>query len=271
MHHGLRSLRIAGPQPVSFASVPSGRGPITSPDVDGASAHPAAEIAASVSRSAHCLHSRFLEGLSGIDRKSIVAAGVYRRVPANYLIANQEDPADRLFLLIRGRGRYFYLTEDGRKIILHWILPGDILGGAALLPTAFHYLVGAEMVRDGWCVIWDRSTIRSLAANYPKLVENTLAVAIEDYLAWYVTAHAALTCEAARDRLARVLVALAHRPGDPVPDEAEVEVTNEELASASNITPFTASRLLNEWQRAGLLSKTRGRVLLHSPKRLVGR
>ena len=32
---------------------------------------------------------------------------------------------------------------------------------------------------------------------------------------------------------------------------------NEDLASAANVTLFTASRLLNEWQRNGLVNQER--------------
>ena len=44
---------------------------------------------------------------------------------------------------------------------------------------------------------------------------------------------------------------------------------NEELASAANITTFTASRIMSEWQRDGLLIKERGKVLVPFPERLL--
>jgi CRP-like cAMP-binding protein len=40
------------------------------------------------------------------------------------------------------------------------------------------------------------------------------------------------------------------------------------LAIAANITPFTTSRLLNEWRRNGAVVKTRGKILLRFPQRL---
>ena len=44
----------------------------------------------------------------------------------------------------------------------------------------------------------------------------------------------------------------------------EVNVSNEELANEANVTIFTVSRLLSEWQRKGLLVKSRGRVVIRS-------
>jgi CRP-like cAMP-binding protein len=40
------------------------------------------------------------------------------------------------------------------------------------------------------------------------------------------------------------------------------------LANKANITLFTASRLLSEWQRSGAVVKTRGRILLRNLQKL---
>jgi CRP/FNR family transcriptional regulator, nitrogen oxide reductase regulator len=193
---------------------------------------------------------------------------VQRRFSANSVVVNQEDTADRLYLLTNGRGRHFYITEEGRKILLHSLTPGDIFGSAALLSTPSHYLVSIEMQQDSWLLIWDRATIRRLAARFPRLLDNVLEIAAYRYLSWYVAAHAALTCSTARQRLANALASLADGTGHKIRDGIELQVSNEDLANTANITPFTASRLLNEWQRSGALSKTRGRILLRSPERL---
>ena len=88
------------------------------------------------------------------------------------------------------------------------------------------------------------------------------------YLDWYIAAHGALVSDTARQRLASVLARVAESMGSQVPGGVELQVTNEELASAANITLFTASRILNEWQTARALTKHRGRIILHSPRRL---
>jgi CRP-like cAMP-binding protein len=87
-------------------------------------------------------------------------------------------------------------------------------------------------------------------------------------LGWYVADHVALTCHTARQRLAQVLIRLAGVIGQKVPGGVEFDATNEELASAANITPFTASRLVSEWQVNRAIVKRRGKILLRSPERL---
>lgn len=116
-------------------------------------------------------------------------------------------------------------------------------------------------------LVWDRVTLRSLASRFPLLLENATLIA-HDYLAWYVADHVALIGQTARQRLARVLVCLAQTIGEKVSEGFEFDATNEELASAANVTSFTASRLLSEWQNNGAIVKQRGKVLLCSGDRL---
>ena len=225
---------------------------------------PASGIAAPTSE----LKSRFLEGIGRPDLKVILAAAKPRQFPANSIIVSQGNPADYLYLLTKGRARYFFTTEDGRKLLLLWLSPGEIFGGSALLAIPSSYLASTETVKDSHVLAWDRSTIRGLAARYPKLLENALLTA-SDYLAWYVAAHVALTSHSARKRLGGVVICLAELIGEKVPGGFEFDATNEELASAANITPFTASRLLSEWQRNRAVLKRRGKILLCSPEKLL--
>ncbi|MGC1295117.1 MAG: helix-turn-helix domain-containing protein [Alloacidobacterium sp.] len=51
--------------------------------------------------------------------------------------------------------------------------------------------------------------------------------------------------------------------------ESRLNIRNEELAHEANITIFTASRFLSEWQRKGILTKSRGKVVLRSPETLM--
>jgi len=214
------------------------------------------------------LKSRFFEGLASRELEIILTAATQRRYRASSVITNQGNPAEHLFLLTSGHARYFYITQDGQKTLLLWLTPGEILGGAAFLSSPSKYLISTEAVRDSSFLVWDRGTIRSLAARYPRLLENALFMG-SDYLAWYLADHVALVCDTARERLAQVLTHLAGVIGQKVPGGVEFDVTNEELASAANITPFTASRLLSEWQTNSAVVKRRGKIVLRSPERLL--
>jgi CRP/FNR family transcriptional regulator, nitrogen oxide reductase regulator len=197
----------------------------------------------------------------------ILAAARSRRFSAKAVMTHQGEPADHLLLLRTGRARYFYETPHGRKIILRWITPGQVFAAAALISRPSTYLVSTEAVRDSVVLVWDGPTIRVLARRFPRVLENVLILAM-DHFTWYVAAHAALASETARQRLANVLLGLAPKFGQTVSHGVELDATNEELANSANISPYSASRIISEWQKAGAIRKYRGKILLRSPQKL---
>ena len=212
--------------------------------------------------------TRFLEGLDATTTRAILAAGVHQRFSAKTVIVHQGDPAGHLFLLLTGRARRFFLTEDGQKLVLLRVPPGDVFGDATMLGKPAEYLVSTEAVVNSSVLVWTRSTIRNLCERHPRLLENALLMSF-DYLHAYRAAHASLVSNSAPQRLAQVLANLADGIGQKVAGGVELDVRNEELASEANISLFTASRLLSAWQREGILVKRRGKVLLRFPGRLL--
>ena len=214
-----------------------------------------------------CPNIELLKGLKQQEIDTILAAATSRRVPAMSIMTSQDEPADHLMLLWKGRARYFFETPNGKKLIMIWITPGHAFGGAALVSQASNYLLSTETVCDCVVLVWEGPTIRGLARRFPRLLENAIVIAVE-YLSWYIAAHAALCSQTARQRLAGVLLGCKSSMGRRVSSGIEFDVTNEELANAANITPYTASRILSEWQRAGAIRKVRGKIVIRSTERL---
>ena len=221
-----------------------------------------------ISSSIDNLNPPFLQGLSPPEIKAVLAAATERHFPLGAVLFTHGTRAEHLYLLIDGRARYFFTTEDGQKLILLWLPPGSTFGVSALLPKASLYLASVETVQPSYLLMWKRPTIRGLAGRFPRLIENTLAVG-SDYMSIYVATHVALTSQSARRRMAGLLRNLAWGFGRKVRGGIELDVTNEDLASAANVSHFTASRLLSEWGHEGILAKKRGKILLRSPEKLA--
>jgi CRP-like cAMP-binding protein len=218
----------------------------------------------------HALGRRFqfLDGIDPRHHMAILAAAKTRRIAARTVVSAQGTPADHLFVLTRGRVRFFYTTPDGQKLLLLWLAPGEVFGGAALLATPTTYLASTETVRDSSVLVWHRDTIRGLAERCPRLYDNML-LTCADYLRWAIVGHSAMISQTAEQRLADVLLVLADVIGRPVRGGVEVDVTNEELAGSAHITVFTTSRLLSRWQRDHTIAKRRGKLLLRARERLL--
>ncbi|HEY2646184.1 MAG TPA: Crp/Fnr family transcriptional regulator [Candidatus Acidoferrales bacterium] len=216
------------------------------------------------------LKSSFVEGLTPSARQAILSAATPRRFHSKTVMVEQARLGNHVFLLIFGRARHFFITERGQKIFLNWLVPGDLFGAYAGLVTPIPSLFAAEAVKNCCTLAWDRPTIRKLIAQYPRILDNGLIIAT-CYLTWFLAAHEALSCHGARQRLGQVLITLAKGIGQKVPHGFQLDVTNEELAYSTNITLFTVSRLMSQWQREGVLRKDRGKILLLSPERLIRR
>ena len=215
------------------------------------------------------LQPRFLAGLQTADLNVVLSAATHRRLSAPSLILHEGDPAERIFLLTSGIGRHFVLTGDGRKVLLYWLTPGQIFGGMALLSGPSNYLANTEVLSDGCALVWDKRTIRELVTRFPKLLDNALAIAGTENFAWLMGAYVSLSSDGATGRIAHMLLSLACGVGREGPDGIEIRVGNEDLAAASNVTPFTVSRALTAWQRDGVVKKGRGKVFLRKPELLV--
>lgn len=155
------------------------------------------------------------------------------------MIINEEDQAERLFLLTSGHGRHFVITIDGRKILLHWLTAGQIFGGAAILSKQFQYLASTEVLSDSCALVWERLTIRELVTTIPALLDNALSIAVTENIAWSTAAHVSLSSNDAHGRVAHLLVSLASAIGEATHDGVEMRVLNEDLAEGANVTPFT--------------------------------
>jgi CRP-like cAMP-binding protein len=215
------------------------------------------------------LRPTLLDGFGSRELEVVVTSGTLRRIRAHAIICKEGHRADTLYLLLDGQARNFTLTPTGTKVVVFWAHPGAILGGGTLVANEMDYLMSAEAVTDVVALMWKRNTIKALENRYPTLADNALQVSC-DYLAQYRTIHLAAGYSTANKRIADLLNVLGTEMGKPVPGGGvEVKIRNEDLANEANVTVFTVSRLMSDWQRGGLIIKGRGKITIPSMKALL--
>src|SRR5438270_3005684 len=198
-----------------------------------------------------------LQGMAPDDLANVLQAATLRRYPARSIIANEGHRADEIFLIIQGRARTFTITPKGERVLLLRIPAGDPSGGRALLARPTEYLVSTEAVTDCSALVWSRSSILFLTKQFPILLENALMIASE-YFAVLRDLLVAASHHTASERIAQVLANLSREVGRKGFEGTVVNISNEDLANEANVTIFTVSRTLNQWQRKGLVVKRRG-------------
>jgi CRP/FNR family transcriptional regulator len=208
--------------------------------------------------------------LTDVVIKALLSLATHQQFSESSVIVRQEDPAERLFLLTSGRGRHFVLTSDGRKIPMHWVTAGQIVGGAAILSTPCLYLVNTELLSDACALVWKRHTIREFVSRYPILLDNALSISITQHIEELIAANIAVNSDET-GRIAQLLISLASGIGRVSSDGIEIPVGKDDLAVGASVTEFTVSLTLDGWEREGVLTTGPGKIVLRRPELLITR
>jgi CRP/FNR family transcriptional regulator, nitrogen oxide reductase regulator len=212
--------------------------------------------------------ARLLRGLGQEEIRLILGAATARRFKTSEIIVRVDEPATRLFLVRIGCVDYYVVTKEGREILLRRLVPRDVFGVGAFLSEPIGYLGTAKAVTESEVLIWEHRATRQLAKTYPRLAENALRTVLH-YAALFAQRHIRLVSKTAQERVAWALTTVGSRSGRVLPTGVEVDIKNEELASLADVSFFTASRVLKDWERQGAVEKSRGKVLIRCPEKLV--
>jgi CRP-like cAMP-binding protein len=211
---------------------------------------------------------RLFTGLAKNEVATIMNAAAKRTFAPSEVIIRASEPANRLFLIRTGSVDFHVTTNEGKAILLRRLVPGDIFGVGAFLEEPLGYLGMAKSVRKTEILTWEHEVIRKLAKAYPRLPENALRTVLR-YIALYAERHIRFVSRPAEERLACVLTSLGTRAGHMIPSGMEIEIKNEDLASLADISFYTATRFLKEWERKGAVKKSRGKVIIRCPEKLL--
>ena len=202
--------------------------------------------------------------------EQVMDSGVLRSVEEGGFYFLQDDPATHAFVLVAGRVKMVQLTPNGQQITLRIMTPGQTYGGIAMLNPKAGYPATAQAVENSTAMAWDTAQLRKLAEKDASLSLNTMQL-MHGYITELQERQKALVTQRVEQRIARILLKLAAQSGKKVDDGVLIDMplTRQDVAEMSGTTLFTVSRTLNEWERSGLLSIGRERVVIRDPHGLV--
>jgi CRP-like cAMP-binding protein len=207
-------------------------------------------------------------GLGKDEIRTILAAAVEKKYKRSETLILAENPATRLMVVKVGFVNFYIATEKGQRILLRRFAPGNAFGIAAFLDEPMGYLGTATAVGDVEVLAWEHSKVVQLARAYPAFSQNAFRIALR-YIALYAQRHISLVTNTAQERLAHALASIGSREGHMLTSGVEVDIRNEDLAALADVGYFTASRLLKKWERAGAVMKSRGKILIRIPEKLL--
>jgi CRP-like cAMP-binding protein len=208
-------------------------------------------------------------GLTGEQFARLGRSGQSAKLPPKFTLFRQGDPAEKCYLVQRGRLKLAKLNEAGKEAIIRYIGAGEMAAAVAVLKGS-DYPVTAETVEETEVTGWNKPTFLRLLHAHPEIAVNMLGVVL-DRLEEVQQRYLELCSEAVEQRIARTLLRLMQRAGSRRADGILIEIplSRQSIADYSGTTLYTVSRILSSWEKNGWVQSGRERVLITDPHALV--
>lgn len=177
------------------------------------------------------------------------------------VIYGQEEPAEVLFILKRGRIQVYRLASDGRKLVISILGPGTIFGEMSLIGQRM-YSGYAEALDDVTLCVMSQTDLERVVIDKPQV-----AIRLLDVMSQRIRAMEAqlerIAFKSVSVRLAHVLIRLAGATESRV-----LAASHQELAEMVGASRETTTRALDEFQHAGIVALGRRSITIRDSDRL---
>lgn len=190
----------------------------------------------------------------------------HRALPAGADIIHPEQDDAQLYTLYSGWAFRYKSLPDGRRQILNFLLPGDLVGLQASLLSASEH--GIEALTDVILCVFPRKRIWDLFVKMPTLAYE---------LAWLGSREECMVDDnlmsvgqrSAAERVAALVISLYHRAEalDLVSNGSfAFPLSRQHLADALGLSLVHTSKTWSRLRKAGLFSLSDGRLTLLNPR-----
>ena len=178
-------------------------------------------------------------------------------IPARRTICHPKEWSDHIPVICDGWAVSSVTLLDGRRQVLSFLLPGDLVSAACLLEPMSGRTV--EAITDVTCRKFVRNDLKAYLYQHPQLLEKMSKTWVEertqaDQLALD------LGRRTADERIARLILSLVNRLAKRNlvnGHTTEFPLRQRHIADATGLTPVHVSKVLGEFQRAGMIEINR--------------
>jgi CRP-like cAMP-binding protein len=210
-----------------------------------------------------------LDVLDAEQRRRLLAAARVRRFARQEVLFHEDDPADSLHVLTRGRVAVQVLSDLGVAVTVDVIGVGDILGELALLTPSSRRAASAIALEPTETMVVTAAQFGALRAEHSEIERALVAILVERTRRQSARLVEALTVSAPRRVLRRLAELCAvYAPGQ---HEATIPLTQDHLAGLAGTTRETVNRTLRHEADRGTVVLGRGRIIVRNPTELTGR
>lgn len=204
------------------------------------------------------------------DVRAIARLGMERAVEQGGFFFFQGDPAAFTYILLAGRAKLCQIASDGQQVNLRTLVPSNLFGAVGAVDSAAAYPACAQALEDSSAIAIRSDEFHHLLGARPHLAFGMMKL-MTGYLQEMQERYRESVTEKVEQRIARVLLRLAGQTGTQVQMGVLIELpfSRQELAEMAGTTLFTVSRILSGWEKRGLVTAGRERVILINPHALI--
>lgn len=211
----------------------------------------------------------FFDGLSQTDLG--VINPYFREVgfAANELVCYAGDPAEYLFVVADGRVKLMHHTQAGKDVMLDLLTPGEFFGSLSGLGEDIY--PDTAVAQTQVCILSiDKKAFVQILTRYPSVSLNVIGIMSERLRAAHERLEQ-LSVGTVEERIAHVLLRLGDKFGEKKQGVGlliQAPLTRDDLAAMTGATTETASRVMSQFQKDGLIQTGRGWVAISNRKGL---
>ena len=178
------------------------------------------------------------------------------------------ETAANLYVVASGRVKLLRHSASGQDVLLDILQPGDYFGSLTMLADEVY--PDTAQAQTAVCVISIRSeAFRVLLQQYPPVALAVLDITAKRLQETQETVRR-LSVNSVEQRIAAVLLKLAHKLGEITVEGILIQMplSRDDLAQMTGTTTETASRIVSQFQKEGLVHSGRQWIAITDKPRL---
>jgi CRP/FNR family transcriptional regulator, cyclic AMP receptor protein len=213
---------------------------------------------------------RLFEGIPGEEVRELLKLARRRTFRRGEVVVHQNDPADSLHLIVKGRFAVRVMTPLGEPATLAVCGPGDMFGEMALIGENARRSATVEALEEGETLSVHELDFAVLRRAHPEVNDTVIRFLVNEVRVMNERLLEAYYVSAERRVLRRVLeLSRLYDVGANGP--AEIPLTQETLAGMAGTSRATVNAVLREAQSRGLVELSRGSTRVIDPVGLARR
>ncbi len=213
-----------------------------------------------------------LDPFRGLERaqiREILDKATTHRFEAGDTVFHEGAEADRFYLLLDGYVRVGRVTPEGEHVtVMH--IPAGQLFGIALALGHTHFPATSVAASETIVLSWPQRQWPDFTGSYPGfsvVAYRTIGQRMKEMHDQVMQ----IATQQVEQRVANALLRLITQMGRRTDAGIEVDfpITRQDLSEMTGTTLHTVSRLLSAWEKRGIVTSKRKRIMVCQPHELV--